>query len=130
MGNLPDPDIKKANACAGVTPVVQAMGGYSAVMGLEFYTGNMFPAEYKNAMFIARKGSWNRSSKNGFDVVMVKADADGKNAKTAPFLTGFLDAQTQAFSGRPAYLLQMPDGSMLVSDEQMGAIYRISYAKL
>jgi glucose/arabinose dehydrogenase len=89
----------------------------------------MFPAEYKNAAFIARKGSWNRSSKNGFDVVMVKADNDGKNAKTTPFLTGFLDTQTQAFSGRPAYLLQMPDGSMLVSDEQMGAIYRISYAK-
>ena len=129
VGNLPDPDIKKANPCAGVTLVVQAMGGHAAVMGLEFYTGNMFPAEYKNAMFIARKGSWNRTSKNGFDVVMVKADNDGKNAKTTPFLTGFLDAQTQAFSGRPAYLLQMPDGSMLVSDEQMGAIYRISYAK-
>lgn len=129
VGNVPDADIKKANPCEGVTPVVQAMGGHSAVMGLQFYTGNMFPAEYKNAAFIARKGSWNRSSKNGFDVVMVKADNDGKNAKTTPFLTGFLDTQTQAFSGRPAYLLQMPDGSMLVSDEQMGAIYRISYAK-
>ena len=78
---------------------------------------------------MARKGSWNRTQKTGYDVVMVKADADGKNAKVTPFVTGFLDHQTQAFTGRPVYLMQMPDGSMLLSDEQMGAIYRISYAK-
>jgi glucose/arabinose dehydrogenase len=129
VGNLPDPEIKKANPCAGVTPVVLPMGGHTAVMGLQFYTGNMFPAEYKNAAFIARKGSWNRSKKSGYDVVMVKSDPDGKNAKMTPFLTGFLDSKDESFSGRPAYLLQMPDGSMLVSDEQMGAIYRISYAR-
>jgi glucose/arabinose dehydrogenase len=99
------------------------------VMGIDFYTGNMFPAEYKNAMLIARKGSWNRTTKSGYDVVMVKADADGKNAKMTPFITGFLNSQDQSFSGRPVYMLQMPDGSMLLSDEQMGAIYRISYAK-
>ncbi len=128
-GILPDPDVKKANACEGVTPAVQLMGGHSAVMGLEFYTGNMFPAEYKNTMFVARKGSWNRTVKNGYDVVMVKADADGKNPKVTPFITGFLDHQTQAFTGRPTYFLQMPDGAMLLADEQMGAIYRISYAK-
>ena len=128
-GILPDPDVKKANACEGVTPAVQLMGGHSAVMGLEFYTGNMFPAEYKNAMFVARKGSWNRTVKNGYDVVTVKADADGKNPKVTPFITGFLDHQTQAFTGRPTYFLQMPDGAMLLADEQMGAIYRISYAK-
>lgn len=124
-----DRDIKKDKPCDGVTLPVQTMGGHSAVMGVQFYTGSMFPAEYKNALFVARKGSWNRTQKNGFDVVMVKADADGKNAKTTPFLTGFLDSKTDAFWGRPAYLLQMPDGSMLLSDEQMGAIYRISYAK-
>jgi glucose/arabinose dehydrogenase len=129
VGNLPDPDVKKANPCAGVTPVVLPMGGHAAVMGLDFYTGNMFPAEYKNAMIISRKGSWNRTSKNGYDVVMVKADADGKNAKMTPFITGFLDSKDQSFSGRPVYTLQMPDGSMLLSDEQMGAIYRISYAR-
>ena len=126
---IADPDIKKANPCAGVTMPVQTMGPHTAVMGLQFYTGNMFPAEYKNAMFVARKGSWNRTQKLGYDVVMVKADADGKNARITPFLTGFLRPGTQEFSGRPAYLLQMPDGSMLVSDEQLGAIYRISYAR-
>lgn len=129
VGGIADPDIKKANACEGVTPVVQAMGAHAAVMGLHFYTGNMFPAEYKNAMLIARKGSWNRTKKNGFDVVMVRADADGKNAKVSPFVTGFKDDATDTFWGRPAYILQMPDGSLLLSDEQLGAIYRISYAK-
>ena len=80
-------------------------------------------------MFVARTGSWNRTKKFGYDVITVKADADGKNPKVAPFMTGFLDSSTEAFSGRPTYFLQMPDGSLLVSDEQLGAIYRISYAR-
>ena len=124
-----DPEIKKANPCDGVTLPVQTMGGHAAVMGLHFYTGSMFPAEYRNAMFIARKGSWNRTKKNGFDVVTVTTDANGQNPKVQPFLTGFLDPRTDNFWGRPAYLMQMPDGSLLVSDEQLGAIYRISYAR-
>mgnify|MGYP003335226876 FL=1 len=95
----------------------------------KFYTGNMFPAEYRNALFVARKGSWNRTAKLGFDVVVVRADADGKNAKIEPFLTGFLNSADQSFSGRPAYLHMMADGSMLVSDEQSGVIYRVSYNK-
>ncbi len=67
--------------------------------------------------------------KNGYDVVMVKATADGKNAVIKPFLTGFLDAKTNQFWGRPVDVLLMPDGSVLVADEQNGAIYRVSYAK-
>lgn len=126
---VPDKDLKKANPCDGVTLPVAEMGPHAAAMGVLFYTGSMFPAEYRNSMLIARKGSWNRTKKFGFDVVRVTADADGRNARTQPFLTGFLDEGTQAFGGRPAYLLQMPDGSVLVSDEQMGAIYRISYAR-
>ncbi len=116
---MPDRDIKKDKACEGVTLPVQTMGAYAAVMGLHFYTGNMFPAEYKNAMFIPRKGSWNRTKKIGFDVVTVRADADGKNPKVTPFVTGFLDEKSDAFWGRPAYILQMPDGSLLLSDEQL-----------
>ena len=124
-----DPDIKKDKPCDGVTLPVKTMGPHAAAMGLHFYTGSMFPAEYKNAMFVARKGSWNRTKKLGYDVVMVKAGDDGSNAQVTPFITGFLDEKTDAFYGRPVYLTQMPDGSMLLSDEQMGAIYRISYAK-
>jgi len=89
----------------------------------------MFPAEYKNVAFVARKGSWNRNTKIGFDIVTVRADADGKNARMTPFMTGFLNSSGQTFWGRPAYMLQMPDGAMLVSDEQLGAIYRISYSR-
>jgi glucose/arabinose dehydrogenase len=126
---IADPDIKKADACKGVTLPVTTMGAHAAVMGLHFYTGKMFPAKYKNAMFIARKGSWNRDQKNGFDVVTVTASANGKNAKVTPFVTGFKDDAANTFWGRPTYFLQMPDGSLLLSDEQLGAIYRISYGK-
>ncbi len=129
QGDLPDDTVKKANACGGVEKPVSLLGPHAAAMGVLFYTGNMFPAEYKNVAFVARKGSWNRTTKIGFDVVAVKADNDGKNAKVTPFMTGFLNSADQSFWGRPAYMLQMPDGAMLVSDEQLGAIYRISYQK-
>jgi glucose/arabinose dehydrogenase len=126
---VPDRDIKKADPCAGVTLPVATMGPHAAALGVLFYTGNMFPAEYRNVALVARKGSWNRTRKFGYDVVAVRAGADGSGAKVEPFMTGFLDAATQNFSGRPAYLMQMPDGAVLVSDEQLGAVYRISYAR-
>lgn len=129
QGNMPDPDVKKADACAGVDQPVALMGPHAATMGLTFYTGNMFPPEYRNVLLNARKGSWNRTKKIGYDVVMVKSDVDGKNSKVEPFLTGFMNEADQSFWGRPAYMLQMPDGALLVSDEQNGAIYRMSYRK-
>jgi len=128
-GKLEDDTVRKPNACKGVEQPVALMGPHAAVMGVHFYTGNMFPAEYKNVAFVARKGSWNRTTKIGFDIVTVKADNDGKNARISPFMTGFMNPADQSFWGRPAYMLQMKDGSLLVSDEQLGAIYRISYAK-
>ena len=105
------------------------MGPHAAVMGIQFYTGNMFPKEYQGVAFVARKGSWNRTKRFGYDVVTVKAGPDGKGAKVTPFMTGFMDAKANSFWGRPAYLAQLKDGSLLVSDEQLGAIYRISYSK-
>jgi glucose/arabinose dehydrogenase len=126
---VPDRDIKKPDPCAGVTLPVTTMGPHAAALGVLFYTGNMFPAEYRNVALVARKGSWNRTQKFGYDVVAVRAGADGSGAKVEPFMTGFLDAATQNFSGRPAYLMQMPDGAVLVSDEQLGAVYRISYGR-
>jgi glucose/arabinose dehydrogenase len=125
-----DADIKKKDPCKGVTLPVTTMGPHAAAMGVLFYTGSMFPKEYQGTMFIARKGSWNRTVKFGFDVANVRPSADGKSAKVKPFMTGFLeDPKTAKFWGRPAYLLQMPDGAVLVTDEQLGAIYRISYNK-
>ena len=126
---VPDADFKKADPCKGVTLPVTLMGPHAAAMGVLFYTGKMFPAEYRDTMFIARKGSWNRTTKFGFDVINVRATPDGKNVKVTPFMTGFMNPKDQSFWGRPAYLLQMPDGAVLVSDEQLGAIYRVSYAR-
>jgi glucose/arabinose dehydrogenase len=128
VGTIADPDVKKANPCDGVTQPVAKMGPHTAVMGVQFYTGTMFPAAYRNAAFVARKGSWNRNEKSGYDVVMVRANPDGSGAQVTPFITGFLDSSNNSFWGRPAYMMQMSDGSLLISDEQLGAIYRISYA--
>lgn len=124
---IPDRDFPKANACAGVTLPVKTLGPHAAAMGAHFYTGTMFPAEYRNTLFVARKGSWNRTQKFGYDVVTVRTDAQGNNPSIKAFMTGFLDPSNDNFSGRPTYMLQLPDGSLLVSDEQLGAIYRISY---
>ena len=129
LGSIADPDIKKADPCKDVTQPVRPMGAHASNMGIHFYTGKMFPPKYKNLAFVARKGSWNRTIKTGYDVVTVTADAKGKNATMTPFITGFADAQANTFWGRPTYFLQMPDGSLLLSDEQMGAVYRISYGK-
>jgi glucose/arabinose dehydrogenase len=124
---IPDRDVQRARPCDGVTLPVTTMGPHAAAMGAHFYTGSMFPAEYRNVLLVARKGSWNRSKKFGYDVVAVRTDANGRNPQVTPFVTGFLDTAGDAFWGRPTYMLQLPDGSLLLSDEQMGAIYRISY---
>jgi glucose/arabinose dehydrogenase len=121
-----DPDIKIPNACAGVVMPAALLGPHAAGLGVKFYTGKMFPETYRNAAFIARRGSWNREQKFGYDVVVAHTQADG-TAKIEPFLQGLLDEKENAFAGRPAYVLEQPDGALLVSDEQNGAIYRISY---
>ena len=79
--------------------------------------------------FVACRGSWNKQRLNGYDVVRVTATADGRNARIEPFLTGFMDPATNKFWGRPVDVLQMPDGALLVADEQVGAIYRVSYGR-
>jgi len=125
-----DADFKKADACKDVTKPVALMGPHAAAMGVLFYTGSMFPAQYKDTLFVARKGSWNRTKPFGFDVVNIRVGADGKNPKITPFMTGFINAKEGKYDfwGRPAYLLQMPDGALLVSDEQTGTIFRVSYS--
>ena len=110
-----------------MTRPVVLMGPHAAAMGIKFYTGKMFPAEYQNTVFVVRKGSWNREKPFGFDVVNVRVSDDGK-ATIRPFASGWQEGgEGYKFWGRPAYVQQMPDGAMLVSDEQTGAIYRISY---
>src|SRR5688500_6543118 len=124
-----DADFKKADACKGVTRPVALMGPHAAAMGVKFYTGKMFPSEYQNTMFVARRGSWNRTNAAGFDGINVRVGEDGKTSSKA-FLTG-LQAGKEGYNfwGRPVYIAQMPDGALLGSDEQNGAIYRISYQR-
>ncbi|HEV2429880.1 MAG TPA: PQQ-dependent sugar dehydrogenase [Burkholderiales bacterium] len=125
----PDPDVKKKDACKGVTRPVALLGPHAAGMGIKFYTGKMFPAEYQNTAFIARRGSWNREKPIGFDVVNVR-EGEGGKLSIQPFITGWSeDKESYKFWGRPVYIAQMPDGALLVSDEQVGAIYRVSYQK-
>jgi glucose/arabinose dehydrogenase len=103
------------------------MGPHSASLGMRFYTGNMFPKAYKNAIFVARHGSWNRSRKFGGDVAVVKLNKDGTVKSVEPFMTGFLE--NNSYVGRPVDVMQMKDGSLLVSDDWNGAVYRITYGK-
>jgi glucose/arabinose dehydrogenase len=124
---IPDQDIKRPYPCAGVIRPAALLGPHAAALGMRFYTGNMFPADYKNSAFIARRGSWNRTQKFGYDVVVATPASDKATVK--PFMTGFLDTKKNTYSGRPVDVLQMPDGSLLVSDEHNGAIYRVSFSK-
>ena len=105
--------------------VVALLGPHSAALGMRFYTGRMFPAEYRNAIFMARHGSWNKTKKIGGDVVVAKLNPNGTVKSVAPFLTGFL--QDNAYIGRPVDVQVMKDGSLLVSDDYAGAVYRVTY---
>ena len=124
-GTFTDREMGWGRSCDEFEKPIALMGPHSAVLGLRFYTGNMFPAEYKNAIFMARHGSWNRTKKIGGDVVVVKLNKDGTVKSWQPFLTGFLE--NNQYSGRPVDVLVMKDGALLVSDDYAGAIWRVSY---
>jgi len=108
-------------------PPAQALGPHVAALGMRFYTGKQFPAAYRNQVFIAEHGSWNRSRKIGYRITLVRIDAAGNALSYEPFAEGWLDSQIQSAWGRPADVLVATDGSLLVSDDHAGAIYRIRY---
>lgn len=126
QGDLPDPEFGELRRCAEFTPPVVKLGPHVAALGMRFYTGSMFPAEYRNNIFIAEHGSWNRSEKIGYRVVRVGLSGT-KPVKHEVFAEGWL--QGQSAWGRPVDVLVMPDGALLVSDDHAGAIYRISYRR-
>ena len=127
QGDFLDPDLGKGRTCAEFTPPALKLGPHVAALGMRFYTGKMFPADYKNNIFIAEHGSWNRTKKTGYNVSRVVIDGSGKVVKYETFAEGFLQGET--FWGRPADVQVMPDGSLLVSDDVAGAIYRIAYKR-
>jgi glucose/arabinose dehydrogenase len=109
-----------------VWPQVE-FAAHAADLGLEFYTGSKFPAKYRGGIFVAEHGSWNRSKPIGYRVMYVPLKADGTADKAEVFADGFLDSETGIALGRPVDIAQMKDGSILVSDDFAGAIYRIRH---
>jgi glucose/arabinose dehydrogenase len=136
-GETPDPQFGAARKCGEFEPPARNLGPHVAAIGMRFYTGKMFPAEYQNQVFIAEHGSWNRSTPLGYRIMLAKIDG-GKVTDYTPFAEGWLrgarPSQRQGTTlgdawGRPADVLVMPDGALLVSEDSPGVIYRISYRK-
>jgi glucose/arabinose dehydrogenase len=124
-GDVADPEYGKGHPCSQYEPPAIKLAPHVAAIGMRFYTGTMFPAEYRHQIFIAEHGSWNRSDPIGYRVTLVKVES-GKAVSYQPFAEGWL--QRGRAWGRPADVLVMPDGALLVSDDEAGAIYRITYA--
>ncbi len=125
-GTIADPEFGSKRKCEEFTPPAMNLGPHVAALGLRFYTGTMFPEEYRNRIFIAEHGSWNRSTPLGYRVSLVRV-ADNKAVKYEIFAEGWL--QRGRAVGRPADVLVMPDGALLISDDHAGMIYRVSYKK-
>jgi glucose/arabinose dehydrogenase len=121
-----DPEFGDGVDISQFTKPVQELGPHVAALGMRFYTGSMFPNEYKNQIFIAEHGSWNRSEKIGYRIMLVRLN-ENKTTSYKPFAEGWLKGESVL--GRPVDIQQMPDGSLLVSDDYAGVIYRITYEK-
>jgi glucose/arabinose dehydrogenase len=129
--DTPDPEFGAKQPCSKFVPPERELGPHVAALGIRFYTGAMFPDTYRNQIFIAEHGSWNRSSKVGYRVMLVRLES-GRVVSYEPFAEGWLGKGLLGFGGvwgRPVDLLVMPDGALLVSDDYAGAIYRISFKK-
>ena len=124
-GTIADPEYGHRRPCKDFIAPAQNLGPHVASLGMRFYSGTQFPPEYRNQIFIAEHGSWNRSTKIGYRISMVRIE-NGRGVAYESFASGWL--QGEKVWGRPADVLVMPDGSLLVSDDYAGAIYRISYA--
>jgi glucose/arabinose dehydrogenase len=126
-GSSAAPDLKDMKEPAGaIFPQVE-FPAHQAQLGMAFYTGKKFPAKYQGGAFVAAHGSWNRTKPSGAEIQYIPMNADGTAGKMEVFASGFLDPETGLYRGRPVDVAVMKDGSMLVSDDYAGAIYRISY---
>jgi len=127
QGNFADPEFGWGKSCDDTTPPIHLLGPHAGALGMRFYTGSMFPAKYQNAIFIARHGPWNRTKKYAADIQVAFLKDDGTIASVEPFLTGWVE--NNGYLARPVDVLVRKDGSLLVSDDHNGAIYRITYGK-
>lgn len=127
-GEIADPEFGSKRKCGEFTPPAKAFDAHVASLGMRFYTGSMFPAEYKNRIFIAEHGSWNRARKSGYRLMTARVEG-GMAVAHEVFAAGFLDTARDQAWGRPVDVLQLRDGSLLVSDDSANAIYRITYRR-
>ncbi len=123
---ISDPEFGSQRNCDEFTWPVQDLGPHVAALGMLFYTGDMFPAEYKNNILIAEHGSWNRTTPIGYRLTQVKLNGN-EAVSYDVFAGGWLTSAGP--SGRPVHIIQMPNGSILVSDDFAGAIYNITYSE-
>jgi len=126
-GSVKDPEFGDKHPCSDFVKPADKLGPHVAPLGLKFYTGKMFPAAHSNQIIVAEHGSWNRSKKSGYNLSLVNVDGAGKVTGHSIFASGWMDDASQKVWGRPVDVLLLPDGSMLVSDDQANVIYRIVY---
>ncbi len=124
-GEVLDPEFGAGHRLDEFTPPAIKLGAHVAPVGLSFYRGSMFPPAYRNALLVAEHGSWNRTHKAGYRVMVATFKDDGSVASYAPFITGWLDGEESW--GRPVAFATMSDGSLLISDDQAGVVYRVTY---
>jgi len=127
QGDVLDETFGEGKDCSDYTAPVARLDPHGAALGLTFYTGAMFPDDYRHRLFITQHGSWNRSEKSGYQILVLDVLADGTVLKQQVFASGWL--QDEESWGRPNDVLVMPDGALLVSDDSANVIYRISYSE-
>ncbi len=124
-GFLADPEFGRSRRCDEFEPPVRGLGPHVAALGVRFYRGDLFPAPYRDSLYIAEHGSWNRSEPIGYRVTRVSVEGE-RAVDYQVFAEGWLRPDGQS-TGRPVDLLNLPDGSLLLSDDKAGAVYRIGY---
>ena len=126
-GDIPDPELAGDKLCQEFIAPVWKFKAHMAPLGMRFYSGTQFPEQYRNQLFVAQHGSWNRSKPHGYRIALVKFK-QGKAVSEQAFISGWLTKDDKVL-GRPTDILQMPDGSLLIADDTLGVIYRVSYTK-
>jgi len=126
-GSPAAPDLKDMKEPANAIAPQVEFPAHQAQLGMAFYSGKQFPAKYQGGIFVAAHGSWNRTKPSGALINFVPLKADGTAGASEVFAEGWLDANG-VYKGRPVDVAQMKDGSILISDDYVGAIYRVSYA--
>ena len=123
--NISDPEFGSLRACSEFRPPAQELGPHVAALGMRFYTGEAFPERYRGQIFIAEHGSWNRTDPIGYRVMVVRLNSAGRPTAYEEFATGWL--QNGSAWGRPVDVMVRADGSLLVSDDRLGAVYRFDH---